>query len=151
MILMILMGGVMDRKLVYEQLNSLYERAPVTSMQANRRADIKASRIPTDKHAKLSKIDNHINKILHNIKTKGNSEKAQRALKTAKISRFKLQRKLSEWSFTPLNARKEIQKKEDKDRKKWRAAKDSLTSDYKKNNNTAKWKSFKDNILKPKS
>ena len=70
------------------------KKAPVSSKQANIRQDIKASRLPPDNNHKLSKIDNHINKIVNHIKTKGNSAKAQRALITAKKKRFKLQRKM---------------------------------------------------------
>ena len=76
------------------KLNMLYERAPVSSRQANIRQDVKASRIP-DKNARLSKIDNKINKIIHVIKIKGNSPKLQKALITAKKQRFKFARKMS--------------------------------------------------------
>ena len=77
------------------QLNKLYERAPVSSRQANIRQDVKASHMPLDKNARLSKIDNKINKILHTIKTKGNNPKLQKALITAKKQRFKFARKMS--------------------------------------------------------
>jgi len=82
---------------VDKYLNYLNEkkRAPVSSKQANIRQDIKASRLPPDNNHKLSKLDNHINKIVNHIKTKGNSSKAQRALITAKKKKFKLQRKMS--------------------------------------------------------
>jgi len=74
-------------------LNELFKRAPISSKQANIRADIKASRMPSDKNAHLSKIDNKINKIIHHIKTKGNSLKAKRALIKTKMQRIKIAKK----------------------------------------------------------
>lgn len=74
------------------KLNRLWEKAPVSSQLANLRADIKASRRPSDKDGKMIRIDNNINKIVHMIKTKGNTPKLQRALRKAKLLKFKIQK-----------------------------------------------------------
>lgn len=74
------------------------QEAPVTSMQANIRQDIKASRstdILNDNHDRMNKIDNQINKLIHHIKTNGNSKKLQTMLMKARKRKLELQRKIS--------------------------------------------------------
>ena len=78
------------------KLNEIFNNKPVTSKEANRTADRKASHIPKDKNHQLSKLDNRINKLLHYIKLKGKNPKLLRMLNTTKQSKAKLQKKLNE-------------------------------------------------------